>query len=71
MGLNFININPIPHLTSPLKGEEQDKLAHIGLTEGQPVLSLSKGRNDDLSLFRHLVTQELFIRSVIIVHALG
>jgi hypothetical protein len=23
MGLNFMDINPIPHLTSPLKGEEQ------------------------------------------------
>ncbi len=27
MGLNFMDSNPIPHLTSPLKGEEQDKLA--------------------------------------------
>jgi hypothetical protein len=25
MGSNFMDINPIPHLTSPLKGEEQDK----------------------------------------------
>jgi hypothetical protein len=31
MGLNFMDINSIPHLTSPLKGEEQDKLAHMGL----------------------------------------
>ena len=46
MGLNFMHINPIPHLTSPLKGEEQDKLALMGLTKDQPVLSLSKGRND-------------------------
>ncbi len=27
MGLNFMEIDPIPHLASPLKGEEQDKLA--------------------------------------------
>ena len=25
MGLNFMEIDPIPHLASPLKGEEQDK----------------------------------------------
>ena len=31
MGLNCMENNPIPHLTSPLKGEEQDKLAHMGL----------------------------------------
>jgi hypothetical protein len=31
MGLNFMDITPIPHLTSPLKGEEQDKLAHMRL----------------------------------------
>ena len=35
MGLYPMKTNPIPHLTSPLKGEEQDKLALmriIGLT---------------------------------------
>jgi hypothetical protein len=31
MGLNFIEINPIPLLTSPLKGEELDKLALMRL----------------------------------------
>ena len=31
MWLNFIEINPIPLLTSPLKGEELDKLALMGL----------------------------------------
>ena len=31
MGLNFMDITPIPHLTSPLKGEEQNKLAHMRL----------------------------------------
>ncbi len=27
MGLDSMDANPIPHLTSPLEGEEQDKLA--------------------------------------------
>ncbi len=27
MGLDSMDTNPIPHLTSPLKGEEQGKLA--------------------------------------------
>ena len=36
MGLNFMDINPIHHLTSPLKGEEQNgeeqnKLAYMRL----------------------------------------
>ncbi len=31
MGSNFMDTNPIPHLTSPLKGEEQDKLALMRL----------------------------------------
>ena len=30
MGINFMDIDPIPHLTSPLKGEELDKLALMG-----------------------------------------
>jgi len=38
MGLNFMDINPIPHITSPLKGEEQDKLAHMR-RRGNPVAS--------------------------------
>ena len=35
MGLNFMEIDPITHLTSPLKGEEQDKLA-LMRTGGNP-----------------------------------
>jgi hypothetical protein len=31
MGLDFMDINPIPLLTSPLKGEEKNKLALMGL----------------------------------------
>jgi hypothetical protein len=40
MGLIFMDIKPIPHLTSPLKGEEQEKLAHMGA-----------GRNDELMVY--------------------
>jgi hypothetical protein len=32
MGLNFMDITPIPHLTSSLKGEEQNKLAHMRMS---------------------------------------
>jgi hypothetical protein len=40
MGLNFMDINPIPHLTSPLKGEEQDKLALLDADRYDAVLHL-------------------------------
>jgi hypothetical protein len=38
MGKNVADPCPIPHLTSPLKGEELFKLAHMPL-EGERVLS--------------------------------
>jgi len=41
MGLNFKEIDPIPHLTSPLKGEELDKLALMGFSGESAVMELS------------------------------
>ena len=50
MGLDFMDVDHIPHLTSPLKGEEQDKLAHMRLRGNDAVLwiILVKGK-----LFAH------------------
>jgi hypothetical protein len=41
MGLNFMDINPIPHLTSPLKGEEKDRLALMRLRGDDELICVS------------------------------
>ena len=55
MGLNFMEIDPIPHLASPLKGEEQDKLALMRRRERGLVLwCFREYRHFDLSSYKPL-----------------